>query len=276
MNNFSLPRNLVLSALLAGLLAACQTRQARETVEMPPPPPEAPAQESSQVPDSKATTEPAPDETASVEKAAAETGEQQQSAHSGESGQTAEQAAPDPAEDTGERAAAVNQPETAPLGGADKADQAIAETESAPAGSAGGEAAQNSDARFREAMRRFDRRLARERFGTEQGDEAANGSEASSGMGGGIDEGGPAASSDSGNRNGNPFEGDDEGTEHAPATGRGGIGERNTHSPPPGTPDGHDDDIVARQLREAAESEPDPELRERLWEEYRAYKNDQE
>jgi len=32
---------------------------------------------------------------------------------------------------------------------------------------------------------------------------------------------------------------------------------------------------VARQLREAAENEPDPELRERLWEEYRAYKNDQ-
>ncbi len=31
------------------------------------------------------------------------------------------------------------------------------------------------------------------------------------------------------------------------------------------------DDIVARQLREAALSEEDPELRERLWEEYRKY-----
>ena len=31
------------------------------------------------------------------------------------------------------------------------------------------------------------------------------------------------------------------------------------------------DDIVARQLREAALSEDDPELRERLWEEYRKY-----
>jgi hypothetical protein len=29
---------------------------------------------------------------------------------------------------------------------------------------------------------------------------------------------------------------------------------------------------VARQLREAAMSEDDPELRERLWDEYRAYK----
>ncbi|MEO1370243.1 MAG: hypothetical protein AAFX50_23930 [Acidobacteriota bacterium] len=38
-------------------------------------------------------------------------------------------------------------------------------------------------------------------------------------------------------------------------------------------PDGSDDDIVARQLREAAMNEDDPELRERLWEEYRAYKS---
>ncbi len=33
-----------------------------------------------------------------------------------------------------------------------------------------------------------------------------------------------------------------------------------------------DDDIVAKQLREAALAEDDPELRERLWEEYRKYK----
>ncbi len=36
--------------------------------------------------------------------------------------------------------------------------------------------------------------------------------------------------------------------------------------------DGSDDDIIARQLREAATNEEDPELRERLWEEYRRYK----
>lgn len=34
------------------------------------------------------------------------------------------------------------------------------------------------------------------------------------------------------------------------------------------------DDIVARQLREAAEKETDPELKEKLWEEYRKYKED--
>lgn len=44
----------------------------------------------------------------------------------------------------------------------------------------------------------------------------------------------------------------------------------------PGTPadipDGSDDDVVARQLREAAEKETDPELKKKLWEEYRKYK----
>ncbi len=33
-----------------------------------------------------------------------------------------------------------------------------------------------------------------------------------------------------------------------------------------------DEDIVARQLREAAEKETDPELKEKLWEEYKKYK----
>jgi len=36
--------------------------------------------------------------------------------------------------------------------------------------------------------------------------------------------------------------------------------------------DGQDDDIVARQLREAAAKEPDPGVREKLWDEYRRYK----
>ena len=37
--------------------------------------------------------------------------------------------------------------------------------------------------------------------------------------------------------------------------------------------DGSDDDVVARQLREAAEKETDPELKAKLWEEYRRYKS---
>ena len=44
------------------------------------------------------------------------------------------------------------------------------------------------------------------------------------------------------------------------------------HPPPPDIPNGNDDDVVARQLREAAMREPDPAIREKLWAEYRKYK----
>ena len=51
------------------------------------------------------------------------------------------------------------------------------------------------------------------------------------------------------------------------------AGTAGTRSPiPPDIPDGSDDDLVARQIREAAMNEPDPTLREKLWEEYRKYK----
>ena len=49
------------------------------------------------------------------------------------------------------------------------------------------------------------------------------------------------------------------------AAGRGAT-------PPSGIPDGGDDDIVARQLREAAQAEKDPQLRKKLWNEYCIYK----
>ncbi len=44
-------------------------------------------------------------------------------------------------------------------------------------------------------------------------------------------------------------------------------------TPPADIPSGNDDDVVARQIREAAMQEPDPALREKLWQEYRKYKN---
>ena len=43
---------------------------------------------------------------------------------------------------------------------------------------------------------------------------------------------------------------------------------------PPDIPDARDDDVVARQLREAAMAETDPNLREALWNDYRRYKSD--
>ncbi|NOR50855.1 MAG: hypothetical protein GQ530_07495 [Desulfuromonadales bacterium] len=59
--------------------------------------------------------------------------------------------------------------------------------------------------------------------------------------------------------------------------GRGGTGDAVTDHSRYGAPGGklpppEDDDIVARQLREAAEKEPDPELKQKLWEEYWKYK----
>jgi hypothetical protein len=59
----------------------------------------------------------------------------------------------------------------------------------------------------------------------------------------------------------------------APGTAGGpGGGQTTASSAPPDIPDGSDDDVVARQLREAAETETDPELKKKLWEEYRKYK----
>ncbi len=55
--------------------------------------------------------------------------------------------------------------------------------------------------------------------------------------------------------------------------GAGGSGGQQTvYAPPADIPDGSNDDVVARQLREAAQKEPDPELRKKLWDEYRKYK----
>ena len=58
-------------------------------------------------------------------------------------------------------------------------------------------------------------------------------------------------------------------------SGGAGPGDRrqgDSQRTPPNIPDGSDDDVVARQLREAAEKETDPELKKKLWEEYRKYK----
>lgn len=87
--------------------------------------------------------------------------------------------------------------------------------------------------------------------------------------------GGSGTESSSGGRN--PYETSDE--EGYGSVG-GGIGGRSGGAPenpavfeaPDDIPSGNDDDIVARQLREAAMREADPEVREALWNEYRKYK----
>lgn len=56
--------------------------------------------------------------------------------------------------------------------------------------------------------------------------------------------------------------------------GRGDIATQSRSEVPPDLVDASGDDIIARQLREAAMKEQDPELRKKLWDEYRKYKRD--
>ena len=110
--------------------------------------------------------------------------------------------------------------------------------------------------------------------GDGSGDGPGDGSGKGSGEGdAGAAEGSEGASADSG-----------EGTEASRGTGGANAGMGGRESGPrtqrggqrrgvPGNiPNGDDDDVVARQLREAAEKETSPELKAKLWEEYRKYK----
>ena len=56
--------------------------------------------------------------------------------------------------------------------------------------------------------------------------------------------------------------------------GEGNTATRDHSQVPPDLVNAEGDDIIARQLREAAMKEQDPELREKLWDEYRKYKRD--
>lgn len=154
------------------------------------------------------------------------------------------------------------------------------------------------DRRFDETFAVFDARMSKEQETISQeragraGSAGGNGAE---GAAGDDTEGGGAANSEGTGAQGKEGAGEGAGTD-AGASGPGGEGGGGDVAAGSGTqgggggvgggakggggprevpadiPDGRDDDIVARQLREAAMKETDPELRERLWEEYRKYK----
>jgi hypothetical protein len=154
------------------------------------------------------------------------------------------------------------------------------------------------DRRFDETFAVFDARMRKEQEtisqeragragsagavgGTESGDPAAAGGAgegATAGAGEGEDGAGAGeeGAGDSGAGPGEPGAGNDDGSgQQGGGGGVGGGGPKGgggAGGVPSDIPDGRDDDIVARQLREAAMKETDPELRERLWEEYRKYK----
>jgi hypothetical protein len=133
----------------------------------------------------------------------------------------------------------------------------------------------------------FDELLLREQ---ERVKAAAPRSASASGTGGGANEGGHGSDGEgaAGDERMAGESGDGDASAASGARSQaGGVGERSSAGAggaaartsrsgatrqPPGIPDGHDDDVVARQLREAAEKETDPELQKKLWEEYRKYK----
>lgn len=95
------------------------------------------------------------------------------------------------------------------------------------------------------------------------GSNGTSGSEGETGSGEGGEAGERGEESQSKNKAGN---------QSRVGTGNSNI-DHSTYGAPGGKlPPPEDDDIVARQLREAAEKEPDPELKNKLWEEYWRYK----
>ncbi len=122
------------------------------------------------------------------------------------------------------------------------------------------------DAELDAGLGEFDQRLLREQ---ERLKAKASASAARSAAGGaGSESAAVNGSSSAGDRAGG-----DSTLEPQSSTAGGPKGEQSASAPPPAdVPDGRDDDVVARQLREAAEQETDPELRKKLWDEYRRYK----
>jgi hypothetical protein len=132
---------------------------------------------------------------------------------------------------------------------------------------------------FDERMRKEQETISQERAGRGSGSGPAGGAvegeESGDGQSGEGDEGEGMPGEDPYGENAG--RGESAGERSGEQGGGGGVGGGSAGGSGPNTvpadiPDGRDDDIVARQLREAAMKEKDPELRERLWEEYRQYK----
>ncbi len=157
----------------------------------------------------------------------------------------------------------------------------------------GDEAQADLDEEFKDSLSEFDEKvleekevLAAKRPNSTAGDDPAGGEAVASAAGdGGFDGsmGGSAEPSEGGQDSQQSAAGD---TKTSGASPSAPTGSHAASSDPEGEepkkkkrgrvpsdiPDGRDDDIVARQLREAAMNEDDPELREKLWDEYRRYK----
>lgn len=127
------------------------------------------------------------------------------------------------------------------------------------------------DAELRAGMGEFDEMLLQEQERIKAAAPyAADSSEQGGGQGGGAD--GGAATGGAGQQATDSTDGSADGSSEQQGAGPGKQQHTSRAGTPADIPDGSDDDVVARQLREAAEKETDPELKKKLWEEYRKYK----
>lgn len=164
----------------------------------------------------------------------------------GESGQGSQAASKTEAENEGDGSSAGQ----STTGSAASTDEAVAEL----------------DSKLAEELSKFDRQMSDEMRRLAEEAEEADPTSAGSASGGGSTAG--SAGGAEGRTGGNRDAGGDSGGE----VGGSGPGTTESGRVPPDVGDGTDDDIVARQLRQAAMEEDDPELREKLWDEYRRYK----
>lgn len=100
----------------------------------------------------------------------------------------------------------------------------------------------------------------------------ASGGESAGASGSAADESGTGSKGTQKNKRGSGTADEDDRTASNEKGTPGQPSSRPKSSAPADIPDGSDDDVIARQIREAAEKETDPELKKKLWDEYRRYR----
>lgn len=247
-------KQLAIAALLSSLLLpGCKTLPEKQPVP-PTPPQESPHK----------TPEKTPDKSASKPSSDSDTASQSERDQGKPAGQTAEHHQnKDQADGNKSPSSAQNPSEQTPQGTQQQAGSNTSTSDNQGWGLTGQEQSEAEKA-LDEAAKAFDEQMMaeQERQAREQAAQANTGSQE-------RETGGEQETGES-ERGGNSGNNDDSGGSHGGAVGGGGQGK--TYPPPADIPPGTGDDVVARQLREAAMREPDPEVRKKLWDEYRKYK----
>ncbi len=168
---------------------------------------------------------------------------------------------------------ALDQEGTAdPAGSEAESKTATSKTASGPTGAkTAKERQQDAEKKLDGSLQEFDEMLLREQQELAErrqegagGPSSTNGSQGTAGGSGASVKGEQGTAGPAGTSAGNPS-----GEAEAGEQNRSGQG---IAAAPKHIPDGSDDDIVARQLREAAAAEKDPALQKKLWVEYCRYK----